>query len=474
MDLIVIIPDTYQAERGYILSVILKEFLGLHYIIQTTGRADVCISDKNKSRQLIISDRLFAVPSVQWLTQESLPKQPLEVWNPRSIGLGNALEFPPVPIIYGARNLRFDGVNSHGTIYSQNSKKFYLPIDIFGSAFFILTRYEEIVKPERDQHDRFPATASLAYQEGFLDRPIIDEYVELLWAAMKRLWPGLQRKERSFTMVLSHDVDAPSRYALRTPAQILINVGADVVKRRKFRALFIGLKAWHQGDIAIDREDPYNCFDWLMSISESHGLKSAFYFISGWTDMYRKPNYDIGMVAIRRLLRRIHCCGHEIGLHPSFNTYKSPVLLASEAARLRQVCREEGIHREVWGGRMHWLRWEWPTTLYGWETAGMTYDSTLGFHDVAGFRCGTCHEYPAFDLVARRSLLLRLRPLIAMDGSIIDKQYMGMGIGELAYASFKKLKGACRIVNGNFTLAWHNSKLASSKEKALYLAVLQA
>lgn len=43
-------------------------------------------------------------------------------------------------------------------------------------------------------HDRFPATASLAYRAGFLDRPQIDEYLEILWAAMRRLWPGLQRK----------------------------------------------------------------------------------------------------------------------------------------------------------------------------------------------------------------------------------------------------------------------------------------
>ena len=35
----------------------------------------------------------------------------------------------------------------------------------------MLTRYEEIVKLDRDTFDRFPAWASLAYQEGFLDVP---------------------------------------------------------------------------------------------------------------------------------------------------------------------------------------------------------------------------------------------------------------------------------------------------------------
>jgi hypothetical protein len=52
----------------------------------------------------------------------------------------------------------------------------------------MLTRYEEVVKSDRDEHDRYLATASLDYQEGFLERPIFNEYLEILWACIKRLW----------------------------------------------------------------------------------------------------------------------------------------------------------------------------------------------------------------------------------------------------------------------------------------------
>ena len=34
-----------------------------------------------------------------------------------------------------------------------------LPIDIFGAAFFMLSRYEEAVLPDRNHHERFTATA---------------------------------------------------------------------------------------------------------------------------------------------------------------------------------------------------------------------------------------------------------------------------------------------------------------------------
>lgn len=79
--------------------------------------------------------------------------------------------------------------------------KVKLGLDIFGSAFFMLTRYEEVVKSVKDEHERFQARASLAYQEGFLERPIVNEYLEILWWSMKRLWPNLERKKESFEYI---------------------------------------------------------------------------------------------------------------------------------------------------------------------------------------------------------------------------------------------------------------------------------
>ena len=101
MNLIVTIPESYPAARDYILSVILKEFLGTDYIIQRTGRKDVCISDNEQKRCLIIPDGLFGTPVDKWLTKESLPKQPLEIWDPQAMGFGNSIGLAPV-VIYGA------------------------------------------------------------------------------------------------------------------------------------------------------------------------------------------------------------------------------------------------------------------------------------------------------------------------------------------------------------------------------------
>ena len=68
-----------------------------------------------------------------------------------------------------------------------------LDLDVFGVPFFTLTRYEEVADAgaRKDRYGRFPATASLAHRAGFLDRPIADEYAEVLGAALRRVWPGL-------------------------------------------------------------------------------------------------------------------------------------------------------------------------------------------------------------------------------------------------------------------------------------------
>lgn len=469
MQLIVTIPNSYPVERDYILSVILKEFLGLKYIIRRAGNADVCISDKEQKRRLIIPDGLFAIPKEQWLAKESLPKQPLEVWDPQTLSLLEGIKLATVPVIYGARNRCVDETNCF-----QNDQVFYLPIDIFGSAFFMLTRYEEIVKQDRDEHDRFPAWASLAYQEGFLERPIIDEYVESLWWAMKQLWPGLSRKKRNFEMMVSHDVDTPSRYGFLTIPQTIRAMGGDILLRGNIRTALLGPWIRFKTVHAIHRSDPYNTFDAIMDISERYGLVSAFYFKCGRTHRLYDAKYEITHPAIRNLLRRIHERGHEIGLHPSYCAYQIPQIIMEEANHLRHVCDEEGIQQAEWGGRMHYLRWKTPTTLYGWEQAKMTYDSTLSYADHSGFRCGTCHAYPAFDPKSGTGFKLKIQPLIAMECTIIDKKYMGLGLTPFAFEKLLQLKQACRTVGGKFTLLWHNKRLANQQERDLYVAILKA
>jgi hypothetical protein len=335
-------------------------------------------------------------------------------------------------------------------------------------------RVEEIGGTVLDAHERFPATASHAYRHGYLERPVVDEWLAVLGQVIRRQWPTIELRPHRFTTVVSHDVDAVSRHSLRRPVAVATSIAKDLLRGRHLghalKTPWIRLAHRHR----LHPTDPLNTFDWIMKESERRGLTSAFYFMAGRTDPRIDADYDLQDPAVEDLIVRIHDRGHEVGLHPSYGSYLQPKVIVAEAEHLRRTARSLGVHQERWGGRMHFLRWRHPTTLLGWEEAGMDYESTLGYADRPGFRCGTCFEYPGFDPVAGRSLRVRIRPLIAMECSVIAQRYMALGMGEKALARFRLLQRACQAVGGAFTLLWHNSSLIDPGQRVLYQCVLGA
>ena len=362
--------------------------------------------------------------------------------------------------------------NLPSPLIEQQGKDYFIHYDILGLIYWILNRIEEIGCTNLDKHGRFPATASHAYRHGYLERPVVDEWINILGQVIQRQWSNVRLKQHEFCINVSHDVDNPSRFGFKSWKYILRGMISDVVRRYDVKNAVLAPWVRLNTTSRLHPRDPSNTFEWLMDVSERHGLTSAFYFICGNTAPGFDAEYEPKHPAIRTLMRRIHKRGHEIGLHPSYGTYQTPSLIKAEADRLRYIAAEEGIEQIHWGGRMHYLRWEHPTTLCAWNDAGMTYDSSLGYADLPGFRCGTCFEYPAFDIVGGRLLSLRIRPLIVMEATILAAHYLGLGTSPKGRAKFEQFKQTCRAVNGTYTLLWHNCQFEKFEERVLYECLL--
>ncbi len=352
-----------------------------------------------------------------------------------------------------------------------NMGKTIVNYDILGLTYWMLSRQEEVGATNLDSHGRFPATASHAYQHGYLERPIVDEWLFILGQIIEKTWKGLALKKYHFSMKVSHDVDRPSRFRFSTFPQLLKKMSGSLLRKDVSSAMYAPF-VWMQTKKILHPKDPYNTFTWLMDISDQHNLKSAFYFICGVTDKKYDADYHLSHPAISNLMKEISSRGHEIGLHPSYSTYQNQEAFLQEAEMLKIACQNLGIVQSRFGGRMHYLRWQ-PETLMLWEKAGMAYDSTLTYADRPGFRCGTCFEYPAINPITKKALNLRIRPLIAMECSVISDGYLGLGTGKEAVDKFNQLKYACQSVNGCFTLLWHNSELSATK-KNMYTKVLES
>jgi hypothetical protein len=469
MTLIVHAPSSYPAERRYVLDVVLADWLGLAWRLETHERPEVrvTLAGDGERTELTMPDLLFGTDPSRWLSVGSLPAAPVPRIRVGDVGSEIFSPDERLPAIYR-------GDPEPPRLVEVERGRVRLQVDVFGSVFFMLSRYEEVVRTDgRDRYDRFPASCSLAAEQGFLDQPVVDAYVELLAASLTRLWPRLPRRRGRYRVLLTHDVDDPLSTLGRTGAQLARQLAGDVIKRRD-----PGLAVRRARSLAAARRgnhdpDPHNTFDFLMDTSERHGLRSAFYFLARNDADPNASAYQLfDHPWVEGLLGRVHQRGHEVGLHAGFGTYRDPERLADEFARLRALAARRGVEQEAWGGRQHYLQWSNPWTWRYWNEVGLRYDCTVGYSEAVGFRTGTCHEYRVFDLVERRPLDLVEKPFQVMDVTLFG--YLSL-TPEQARASVMAVAGECRRFGGTLGILWHNDEvLRTARDKRWYASLVES
>lgn len=312
-------------------------------------------------------------------------------------------------------------------------------------ALAVLNRWEEVQSAERDQWGRFAARASVAFQEGFLHRPIVDEYGLALEQVLKVLSPNWVPSPREPRLKLSHDIDLTG-----IPFRLSSAIGATVRRHRPLDTFLYLLSGFPDVD-----PPTLKTVDRIVQLSLERGLDSAVYWMAA-----KPSSFDTGYSLLdRRIQRRIKVFaerGVEMGLHPSYFTFGDPVLLAKEVSEWRSAVGAQPI-----GGRQHFLRWL-PQTWRDWARAGLSYDSSVGYADHIGFRAGTCVPYRPWSLEEDRPFHLLEVPLLVMERTLIDSDYMGLKKEE-ALVHVRKLAEICRVVGGVFTLLCHNTSLTDPR-----------
>lgn len=456
------IPDFCHYEQKYVLEVILRDFLGLEFEVQIAQDEFITLSMKDANRKLQINSDFFIRANSHWLKSESMPIVPLKIWDTSLDGIDANLVSSSIPVIYGEPSL------------VKNNNCWTLGLDVFGSSFFMLSRYEELITKDRDNHNRFSASDSVAFKEDFLNRPVINEYVEILWYCLSQLFPSLSRNQRMYRKLISCDVDHPFDNVASSIKKITLRVGARILRDKNIKLAFLDGLNYFLRKFGSCHFDQYRKnIDWLMQVNEKVGNKVSFFFIPIQTHKTREDNNDVRHKEISKILRHIVDSGHYVGIHPGYNTYNDAVNFYESTEALKQALKYQGIKFKGIGGRQHYLMYDIAQTPQLWQKNGLSYDSTLGYADKAGFRCGICYEYRMYDLINRRAMNLMQRPLVAMDCTIIDQAYENLGFSKLAQDRFNYLKVICKQFNGDFTLLWHNSYFHSPKAKKFYEIVIQ-
>lgn len=354
-------------------------------------------------------------------------------------------EVEGVPLLYGTPEISRQG----GCVVVR--------ADIIASAYFMLTRYEDFIFTDRrDSHGRFLGKTSLPYRAGFLHRPIVDEYGVLLRRWLREAGVPVLGPRARFSVFLTHDVDRIAKYAggLTEPFHTMaVALSGRPIQQNILENLAV---------LARLRKDPFNVFDEMLALDcavrercKDASVRIGYYFLAGHRD--RGGGYDIAGRRARQLIRQLKEAGAFIGLHTSRAGGLEPHLIAQEKARLEEVCGFPVTHN-----RHHFLNW--GGIEHGWQLAatGITDDSTLGYHDVAGFRMGTCRPFLFFDPGRMLPIGFVEHPLLVMDSTLDTPEYMGLG-EEDAYQYCAGLLKETRRHGGEFVTLWHNTTLVPGR-----------
>jgi hypothetical protein len=410
---------TFKPEKKWILEVLFRQFLGLDFELTFT---DVPFPLKlllPNGNSLEIADGFWSdIQEGQAYTTDWIPSTTSILNNPFQTGEN-------LIVLYGNSDLQVE------------EDRIVCGADLPGAAFFMLSRWEEY---QREENGRFPADLSLAVRAAFIQRPIVDEYARFLAQCLRHLGLEVRYPQQSPKLYLSCDVDHPQLWW--EPDDRFRTLVGSLFKRRSLSEFLY----WIRGPFWKE-DDPYAIWDEWIEMADKKGLRWQFNFLGKrpkTSDCY----YPINHPEVKDLIGDLRVAGQTIGFHASQAAATDPERFKKEMLSVKKQSKK------LVGGRQHYLHFSVPHTWAFWKENGFDFESSMGYAEYPGFRCGTSQPYPVFDFVRRQPIGLIEQPLIAMDVTLALYQELNPDKG---YLVLENLREHVIAHGGTFTLLWHNS-----------------
>ncbi len=416
----IIIPHLNAKEVSYTFDVLLGNILGLNnYQFTYTDKVDDFHIALPNQHTISIANIFFAERDyIEYKTSD----QPSGLYS--YMGRDSELLF-----FYGTSQL------------AKIDKEIKLGFDIIGSSFYMLSRWEEYQSVELDVHKRFKGSASFAVKHNFINRPVVNEYADFLLNLFIELDYHIE-DQRTYQIIPTHDIDSIFKFP---------------TKKSKWKAAASSiLKSGSSAgitNILTEQKDPYDTFKYMLEVEKKYDV-SAYYNVHVKSSGKWNGNYDIKDEYVSPLLNQITNEGHEIGFHPGYDSFNNKSKFEEQLNYAQEFLGIEFKH-----GRQHFLNFETPHTWSIWNDAGFEWESSLYYPEYPGFRCGTCTTFNVFDIVQRKKLALKEKPLSFMDVSYT--KYLQLS-EEACIESIQELKSTIKKYKGEFVFLWHNSFFADS------------
>lgn len=323
-----------------------------------------------------------------------------------------------------------------------------LPFDPFAAAFYLITRYEEYLPGNRDRYGRFRAGKSIAFQGGFLKKPVVNIWAATIGEILQKKFNPLLLPEKTFSFLPTIDID--NAYAYKHKGFIK-NAGHLVVSFCTFRFsnFFDRLKVLFR-----IKSDPYDTYEKQFYIQEKYNIKPLYFILLGDYSRYDR-NISHKNKALRSLIQTLNKKA-EVNLHPSYASEKSVKQIITEKERLEEI-----VGKKVIKSRQHYIKLTFPSTYRALIEAGIKEDYSMGFPSRTGFRAGTSSPFNFFDLEKNKVTDLKVFPFVAMDTTL--KVYQKKRAGEVI-EHLRPIVKDIKNYGGSFIFIFHNESLGHQRK----------
>jgi hypothetical protein len=272
-----------------------------------------------------------------------------------------------------------------------------LPFDIFAASFYLLSRYEEYLPHVKDEAGRFPAGESLASQESFLHKPVVDIWALKFREILLERFPDLEYKQRKY----------------RTGSLIACE-HTFIFKNKGFLRSFIGLLSdlfhFNLGKV-IDRlqvwirikDDPHDIFEDLIQIIKQHKVYMLFMFQLSDFSIHDR-NISHNRIPHRAVIKSVADYA-KVGLLMGYYAMEEIKSLRTEKLRLEEI-----IHSSVENVMNSKFNLRLPEQYNNLTELEINNDHSMGYPEVPGFRAGTCTPFLFYDINMEVTTPLRVHP----------------------------------------------------------------
>lgn len=338
--------------------------------------------------------------------------------------------------------------------FFQVGMESHIPFDIFSASFYMLSRYEEYLPHVKNKNGGFPAEESLAFQNKFLQQPIVDLWAYRFKTILHKYFPKADFPTRKYNVQNILSVEQVYRYKEKGFLRNLAGGVTDFLKLR-WRLVF---KRLHT--LLFFADDPYDVYDELLKFSKQYKINWSFMFQLSDYSVYNK-NIGYNRLTYHSMIKSMGDYG-AIGLLLGYEALFDGNVLKTEKIRWENI-----VHRDLENVLTNDHGLNFPELYNNYDNLEITHDYSMGFPNKIGFRAGTCTSFLYYDLK-----LERISPLTLHPTAFNSRSFKANSFFEIKKI-LERVQTYVKKVNGELVVVFKNRDFAEGESKQKYYQILE-